>query len=403
MMEQPPIGRYQVLEEIASGGQGSVYRAFDPQSGQIVALKVLHPGLTADANYLERFRREARMAASIDHPNVVRVFEVGEAGGQHFIAMEFLPESLARIVETAGPLPVQRAVQFGLQIAEGLAAAHELGIVHRDVKPQNVLIGANGEAKVTDFGIARAQSFSTMTEVGMLMGTPYYMSPEQSDGKQADTRSDVYSFGCLLYQMLTGELPFRGSTPMEVLRKHREEPPPSVRDQRRDIPPELVRAVEQCLAKRPEHRYQSMSRVVAALGGTAPGPVVLEEAPVINTAPVDTVPEVAPQREVEVRQQPPDRPEPPVSASSDRAFRNELRSRALQHPATILPLAVAALCAIYLLVFPYWILPPLMAGIALIAAGLVGAGSFAWIYFVRRDAEYAKLVREMKAQQGQER
>ena len=208
-MEQR-LGRYRILEEIASGSQGAVYRAFDPDSGQIVAVKVLHPSLTGNHDYLERFRREASLASSIDHPNVVKIFEVGADGDRHFITLEFLPESLSRVIEGAGALPVERAAAFGIQIAQGLAAAHALGIVHRDVKPQNVLIGPDGVAKLTDFGIARGELLPTMTATGSTMGTPHYMSPEQARGERADERSDLYSLGCVLYQMLAGEVPFKG-------------------------------------------------------------------------------------------------------------------------------------------------------------------------------------------------
>ncbi|MCH7735745.1 MAG: serine/threonine protein kinase, partial [Chloroflexi bacterium] len=161
-MAQERIGRYRILEEIASGTQGAVYRALDPDTGRLVAIKILHANLTLDRLYLERFHREASLAASIDHPNVVRIYDVGEADGRHYIAMEFLPENLARLIES-GRLPVENAASLAAQIADGLGAVHEVGIVHRDVKPQNVLITPDGVAKVTDFGIARADSLSTMT------------------------------------------------------------------------------------------------------------------------------------------------------------------------------------------------------------------------------------------------
>ena len=264
------IGRYQILDEIASGGQGAVYRVFDPDTGQIVALKVLHAFLAKDSNYVERFRREASLASSIDHPNVVKIFEVGQDGDQHFMALEFLPESLARIIEAGGQMRLDRLAEFGVQIADGLAEAHALGIVHRDIKPQNILIGADGLAKVTDFGIARSEVLSTMTATGAVMGTPHYMSPEQSRGEEADARSDIYSLGCMLYQMVTGELPFKGNTPLAVIRQQIDDEPTPLRELRADLTPGLEAVVERSMAKDPESRFQSVSDLSAALRDTLP-------------------------------------------------------------------------------------------------------------------------------------
>ena len=160
------------------------------------------------------------------------------------MALEFLPESLARVVESGGQMRLEGASQFGLQIAEGLAAAHALGIVHRDIKPQNVLIGADGSAKVTDFGIARAESLNTMTATGVVMGTPHYMSPEQARGARADARSDVYSLGCLMYHMLAGEVPFTGETPLAVIRQQIEEQPRRLRERRKDVPRGLEAVID---------------------------------------------------------------------------------------------------------------------------------------------------------------
>ena len=305
-MEQR-IGRYQILDEIASGGQGTVYRAFDPESSQVVAVKVLHPTLSQDRNYIERFRREASLAASIDHPNVVRIFEVGRDGDQHFMALEFLPESLARVIESGGQMRIDGAARFGVQIAEGLAAAHALGIVHRDVKPQNVLIGQDGSAKVTDFGIARGESFNTMTATGVVMGTPHYMSPEQARGERSDARSDVYSLGCMLYQMLAGEVPFKGETPLAVIRQQIEEQPRRLREVRRDLPSRLESVVERSMAKDPERRYQSAADMGQALGAAVPGrPTPAGTPPRTPTPPPQAAatPEQAPQRPHAVRGRP---------------------------------------------------------------------------------------------------
>ena len=278
-MEQHRIGRYQVVEEIAAGSQGAVYSAFDPDSGQIVAVKVLHPSLTGNRDYLERFRREASLASSIDHPNVVKIFEVGQDGDRHFIALEFLPESLSRVIEGAGALPVERAAAFAIQIARGLAAAHALGIVHRDVKPQNVLIGPDGTAKLTDFGIARGELLPTMTATGATMGTPYYMSPEQARGERADERSDLYSLGCVLYQMLAGEVPFKGDTPLAVVRQHIEERARPVRRLRSDVPTAVERIVSRSMEKRPERRYQTARELVEALTEAVHGAAPVERDP----------------------------------------------------------------------------------------------------------------------------
>ena len=259
------IGRYQLLDEIASGGQGAVYRVFDPDTGQIIALKVLHDSLSTDSSYVEPFRREASLASSIDHPNVVKIFEVGHDGNQHFMALELLPESLARVIEGGGQMRLDRATEFGIQIADGLAEAHALGIVHRDIKPQNVLIGTDGVAKVTDFGIARSESLTSMTATGAVMGTPHYMSPEQSRGEEVDARSDVYSLGCMLYQMVTDALPFKGNTPLAVIRQQIEAEPTPMRELRSDLTPGLESVVERAMAKDPDSRFQSVSELSTAL------------------------------------------------------------------------------------------------------------------------------------------
>ena len=175
-MQYQSIDKYQILEEIASGGQGTVFRAWDTRSGQVVALKVLHPHLASDSAILDRFHREAQLAAAVSHPNITAIYEVGQDGNSHFIAMEFLPDSIHNLIVSTGRLPVDRAVDICHQSAEALEAAHQGGIIHRDIKPQNLLVAPDGTVKVTDFGIARATALSTMTRTGALM------SPEQAQG-----------------------------------------------------------------------------------------------------------------------------------------------------------------------------------------------------------------------------
>ena len=269
-MEQR-IGRYQILDEIASGGQGSVFRAWDTETGQTLALKLLHPHMASDTEYLERFRREARLAASIEHPNVIRVFEVGQDGDHHFISMEYLPNGVQNLIEAQGALPIDRAVDICLQSALALQSAHDHGIVHRDIKPQNILLASDGTAKVSDFGIARAEALTTMTATGALMGTPHYMSPEQARGQRADIRSDIYSLGVVLHQMLTGQVPFDADTPLAVLEMHREATPPKVRETRSEVPRTIESIVGRCLEKDPSERYQTPQELAQALEGTMRG------------------------------------------------------------------------------------------------------------------------------------
>ena len=269
-MEQRQIGRYRVLEEIASGTQGAVYRAFETDIGRIVALKVLHQRMGDDSDYLERFHREATLTASVDHPNVVQIFEVGQDDDQHFIALEYLPVDLHRLIET-GALEIEVAAGIAIGIADGMGAVHALGITHRDLKPHNVLITSEGTPKVTDFGIARSENLVANTATGTIMGTPHYMSPEQAQSKVADARSDVYALGCILYQMLTGDLPFDSDSLYSVLRMQVEEqhrPIPTVREQ---VPGPLSSVVDRAMEKDPNQRYSDGAAMAQAIRQAMPG------------------------------------------------------------------------------------------------------------------------------------
>ena len=325
-MSQERIGRYGILERIAAGGQATVYRAWDSESGQVVALKVLHPHLTHDADYIKRFHLEARLSVNITHPNVISVFEVAQHGDNHFISMEYLPESLSRVLEVQGRFPVDRAVNIAHQICRGLQAAYEAGVeVHRDIKPQNVLLATDGTMKLTDFGIARAADLSGLTATGAVVGTPHYMSPEQAKGERATSRSDIYSIGITLYQMLSGELPFIGDTPMAVLEKHRTANPRKIRQVRADVPRALESIIDRCLAKDPNRRYETPRELAQGLQEAVPAAVTPPPRPRAATPP----PAAAPPRPPTPPPPPPRpvTPAPQPSSTFIRAWESAVRAR----------------------------------------------------------------------------
>ena len=259
--------RYELEELVGTGGMSSVYRALDTLLERNVALKILHPHYGDDAEYVERFRREARSVAQLSHPNIVTVIDRGQSDDQQYIVFEYIDgESLKQLVDRSGPLPARRVVELGLQMAEALAFAHQHGLVHRDVKPQNVLINADGEAKVTDFGIARSLDVEHgVTQTGTVLGTSNYLSPEQARGQAVTPATDVYSLGVVLYELLTGEVPFPGENFVAVAMKHINEPPPSLLEKRPDVPLRLVYAIERALAKDPNDRFPSMDAFAAEL------------------------------------------------------------------------------------------------------------------------------------------
>ena len=259
--------RYEIEELLGTGGMASVYRAHDKLLERPVALKVLHEHFSRDPDYVERFRREARAIAKVSHPNIVTVIDRGEFEESQFIVFEHVPgETLKDVVEREGPLPVAEALALAHQVARALAYAHERGIVHRDVKPHNVLVDEDGGAKVTDFGLARSLDLEhDITQTGTLLGTCDYISPEQASGQAVDERSDQYSLGVLLYELLTGEVPYPAESYMAAALRHMRDPVPSVRERRPDVPARVDELVQRAMAKRPEGRFPSTSALVAAL------------------------------------------------------------------------------------------------------------------------------------------
>jgi eukaryotic-like serine/threonine-protein kinase len=252
--------RYELEELVGTGGMSSVFRAHDRLLERKVALKVLHQQYTNDEEYVERFRREARSVATLSHPNIVTVIDRGEHQGRQFIVFEYVEgENLKRLIERRGPMPVSTALELAMQIARGLSFAHQQGLVHRDVKPQNVLLNGDGHAKVTDFGIARSLDVKHgMTQTGTVLGTSDYIAPEQAQGQRVDEHTDVYSLGVVLYEMLLNEVPFPGENFVAVAMRHINEEPPSIRDKRPDVPARVEAAVHRAMAKDPEARFQTM-------------------------------------------------------------------------------------------------------------------------------------------------
>jgi eukaryotic-like serine/threonine-protein kinase len=258
-------GRYRIVRRIGSGGMADVYCAEDTHLGREVALKVLHRRFAQDQEFVERFRREASSAAGLQHPNVVGVFDRGEHEGTYYIAMEHLPgRTLKELVREEAPLAQERAIALGVQVLRAAGFAHAHGVIHRDFKAQNVIVDGAGNAKVTDFGIARAGA-SEMTETGSILGTAQYLSPEQAQGHSVTAASDLYSIAVMLYELLTGRLPFDGDSAVSVALKHLSEPPPPVSQSRPEISPALEAVVMGGLAKHPAHRWQSADEFAAAL------------------------------------------------------------------------------------------------------------------------------------------
>ncbi|HET7514781.1 MAG TPA: Stk1 family PASTA domain-containing Ser/Thr kinase [Gaiella sp.] len=278
-------GRYRLERKLGGGGMADVWLAEDQELGRKVAIKMLHDRYANDTQFVERFRREATHAAGLSHPNVVSIFDRGEAGGSYFIVMEYVEgRTLKELIVTRGPCPVPVAISYVRQVLAALRYAHRNGIVHRDIKPHNVLVDHEGRVKVADFGIARAGS-SQMTEAGSIIGTAQYLSPEQARGAPVDESSDLYSTGILLFELLTGKVPFTGETPVEIAMKHLSQVPPAPSSIRSEIPHDLDLVVLRALAKEPADRYRSakeMDRDLELVGrGDAVGPETEEAATMV--------------------------------------------------------------------------------------------------------------------------
>ena len=259
-------GRFRLEEKIGSGGMSTVYRAFDETLERWVAIKLLHREMSTEAEQLERFRREARAVARLSHPHVVTVIDAGEDDGHPFIVFEYVEgETLKDRIRRVGPLPIPEAVAYAIEIGRALAAAHAVRLVHRDVKPQNVLLGEEGRAKVTDFGIARSLEMEGLTATGRVLGTTDYVAPEQALGEPVTEQSDLYSLGICLYEMLTGEIPFKADTQVAVAMKHVRDPMPDVRSRRPEVSASLAAIVERATSKERHNRYATAGDMVAEL------------------------------------------------------------------------------------------------------------------------------------------
>jgi serine/threonine protein kinase/tetratricopeptide (TPR) repeat protein/ribosomal protein L40E len=259
-------GRYQVIEELAKGGMGRVYKVYDKKINEKIALKLIKVETESDQEAIKRFKNELKLARKISHRNVCRMFDLGEEEGSNYITMEFVPgEDLKSSLVRMGPLSAAKAIFIGRQVCEGLAEAHGLGVVHRDLKPQNIMVDRKGNARIMDFGIARSLRAEGITDTGVVIGTAEYMSPEQVEGKEVDQRSDIYSLGVIMYEMVTGKVPFEGKIALTIALKHTTEKPKNPREINDQIPEDLSNVILKCMQKNKERRYQKAEELLAAL------------------------------------------------------------------------------------------------------------------------------------------
>src|SRR5438105_5143381 len=258
--------RYSIVQQLGEGGMGEVYLARDHELDRDVALKVIRVDLASHPAILDRFKREIQLSSNITHKNVLRVYDLGEAAGVKFLTMEYVDgQDLAAVMRREGRLPLPRVLEIFRQICEGLAAAHDRGVIHRDLKPQNILIDRRGRVLIADFGLAKSVEYGTLTEAGKVIGTPHYMSPEQVKGIALDHRSDIYSLGIILYEMLTGALPFTGSSAYEVMIQRTTRTPRPASDHNPKIPKYLLKILDRCLQPQPDLRYSTTAEILRDL------------------------------------------------------------------------------------------------------------------------------------------
>ena len=288
-------GRYRIEDVLGRGGMAAVYRARDAELERPVAVKVLAEHLADQPGFHDRFLREAKLAAQLSHPNIVQVFDVGEEDGAPFIVMECVEGStLADELKERGRLDPDEVVDLALQICGGLEHAHAAGVVHRDIKPQNLLLRPDGTVKIADFGIARAAESTRLTQMGSVLGTAAYLSPEQALGEEVTTAADLYSLGCVLYELLTGRTPYVFSTLPELVVKHREEAIPPVRELRPDVPERLEAAIMHALARSPDYRPESAAALAEELAIASPEPPTRQLPRATATPATEVLPSQAP-------------------------------------------------------------------------------------------------------------
>jgi serine/threonine protein kinase len=260
------VDRYEIIEELGKGGMGKVYRVEDTKAKEEIALKLIKPEIAADKKTIERFRSELTTARKIRHKNICGMYDLGEDKGTYYITMEYVEgQDLKSLIRQTGQLAIPTTLSISKQVCEGLTEAHRLGVVHRDLKPSNVMIDKEGNARIMDFGIARSLKAKGITGAGVMIGTPEYMSPEQVEGKETDQRSDIYSLGIILYEMVTGRVPFEGDTPFTVGMKHKGETPQNPKELNSQVPDDLNNVILKCLEKDKEKRYQSPGEVRSEL------------------------------------------------------------------------------------------------------------------------------------------